>query len=141
MYKPYRAEQENFPIFHHFDLSYSLSQPHRNNIYIRTPTSMAEPSTDPLASVSPPKSPSLSIIEAVELPKKDRIDLAVEAFKKTKDKTSLNKIARQHRIWPSTLHRRVAKDAISAKEFNQSRQRLSPKEETALEKYICRLQA
>ena len=102
---------------------------------------MAEPSTDPLASVSPPNSPSLSTIEAAEVPKEERISLAVEAFKKTKDKTSLNKIARQYRIWPSTLHRRVAKEVISAQEFNQSRQRLSPEEETVIEKYICRLQA
>ena len=102
---------------------------------------MPEPSTDPLASLSPPSSPSESTIKDVELPRAERISLALETFKNTKDKTSLNKIARQHGIYPSTLHYRVTKEGLSIQEFNQSRQRLSPKEETAIEKYIQRLQA
>ena len=79
---------------------------------------MAEPSTDPLASVSPPNSPSLPTIEAVEVLKEECISLAAEAFKKTKDKISLNKIARQYGIWPSILYHRITKETISAKEFN-----------------------
>ena len=55
---------------------------------------MANPSTDPIALVSPPMSPSLLTVEDVELPKEKYINRAVKAFKKIKDITSLNKIAR-----------------------------------------------
>ena len=100
---------------------------------------MSLPSTDPLASVSPPNSPSLSSVEDLEVPQDERIDQAEEAFKKTQDKNSLNKTARQYGITASTLHYRVTKASGSKKKYDQSRQRLSPEEETVLENYIRRL--
>ena len=101
---------------------------------------MSLPSTDPLTSVSPPNSPSLSSVEDLEVPQVERIDQAQEAFEKAKGTISLNKIARQHGITASTLHYCITKAGGSAKVINQSRQRLSPKEETVLENYIRRLQ-
>ena len=52
----------------------------------------------------------------------------------------MRKIADQHRISKSTLQKHT-KGATSVAEFNASRQKLTPEEETAITGYIHRLQA
>ena len=56
-----------------------------------------------MASVTPPNSPYQSDNDLPEPLKAERIELAHTAWKDPNNTLLLNKIARQHDIWPSTL--------------------------------------
>ena len=79
---------------------------------------------------------------ADELPKEERIQLAIAAYRESfndweagpkafEDKPSVRKIARQHGIIHSTLTRRLA-ETKTHKEAARLQQRLLPEEESAL---------
>lgn len=92
-----------------------------------------------MASIPRPSTSCSSDFDPPEPATPERIDLACAAWKKPGNTTSINKLARQHHIWPSTLQKRIT-NGTSKKEDGHRRQRLTPEEETALVNYICRLQ-
>ena len=91
-------------------------------------------------SPTPPNTPYQSDIDPPEPSKDERIELAHAAWKDPNNTFSLNKIARQHDIWPSTLQYRITHGPSRQDRANRQ-QRLSPEEETALAQFIYRLQA
>lgn len=83
--------------------------------------------------------PPISDLESSdELPQKERLRLALEAYKK--DPKSMRKVAKQYGIPKSSLHDRV-NGKMTKKEEQQRRQKLSPQEELAIVNWLLRLQA
>src|SRR2546421_303143 len=79
-------------------------------------------------------------IDPPELSKAERLDMAVQAWHAANGALSYEKAAKKHGVNYSTVRNRC-KGAVSKKEANQAKQRLSVAEEEAIRKWVLQLGA
>jgi transposase len=79
-------------------------------------------------------------IDPPELSKAERLDMAVQAWHAANGALSYEKAAKKHGVNYSTVRNRC-KGAVSKKETNQAKQRLSVAEEEAIRKWVLQLGA
>ena len=101
------------------------------------------PTTEPTVASLPITDPSLptpNIQWAVQVPYRERIDLAYKAWNDANGALSIRRAGEDYRVAYSTLNGRI-KGAKSAIVRQEEQQRLFPEEEAILVKWIIRLQA
>ena len=121
----------------------SLTEPITSSLPTTDPTVAPMPTTEPTVASLPITDPSLptpNIQWAVQVPYRERIDLAYEAWNDANGALSIRRAGEDYGVAYSTLNGRI-KGAKSAVVRQEEQQRLFPEEEAILVKWITRLQA